>query len=511
MEPLLLALTLLYLLYEMILSHVEGDQAYLLYAAQRMLQGVQLDGPRLIETNPPLIVWFNEIPAGIGSLLHLDAVLALRLVTLGMLAASMVWTRNILRKSNIAKLLGGSATRLLWFFSATAVLFIRPAEFGQREQLLAVLLVPYVLAVATDTVTSMTLLGRVLIGFTAGLAISFKPHHVLTLVCLELFLALNRRTLKRLVSAELLSSIAACLFYVASVRIFTPPYLKTIVPLLNSTYWALGEFSLAQMAFQRGLLITLWAAASAALWLLLRRRLALSQLSGALIASGIGATLAYFIQHTGWYHQEFPAVVFLEIGAVCVALDFLQSSFPTPLHFLSPGPITWGASVFCAVLIFAYVDVRGYRHDDTSAALNSELEGYAPGTTVYAFTLSLSEFPVVLQNHLVWGSRFAHLWLLPAIYSNEVPVRLPGRSFQQMPPERVAELAAIQRDQLTEDLNRTQPSYIFVEQCTRRICEGFTSPIDMLAWFSRSPAFTQTWSHYRFQKTVTNFDVYQRQ
>ncbi|MGI4757803.1 MAG: hypothetical protein ACRYGF_13245, partial [Janthinobacterium lividum] len=65
-EPAMLAVLILYLLYEFLLSHVEGDQAYLLYAAQQMLHGVQLDGPRLIETNPPLIVWFSIVPAALA-------------------------------------------------------------------------------------------------------------------------------------------------------------------------------------------------------------------------------------------------------------------------------------------------------------------------------------------------------------------------------------------------------------------------------------------------------------
>jgi hypothetical protein len=45
LPSLAIAIAVFYLLYEFFLSHVEGDQAFLLYAAKRVLSGVSLDGP----------------------------------------------------------------------------------------------------------------------------------------------------------------------------------------------------------------------------------------------------------------------------------------------------------------------------------------------------------------------------------------------------------------------------------------------------------------------------------
>ena len=58
--PAAISIVIFYLLYVFFLSHIWGDQAFLLYAAKEVLAGVKLDGPRLIEVNPPLIVWFSD-------------------------------------------------------------------------------------------------------------------------------------------------------------------------------------------------------------------------------------------------------------------------------------------------------------------------------------------------------------------------------------------------------------------------------------------------------------------
>ena len=55
-----------------IAAHVGHDQAWILYAANAVMHGVQLNGPRLIEVDPPFIVWFFSLPALLARLLHIS-------------------------------------------------------------------------------------------------------------------------------------------------------------------------------------------------------------------------------------------------------------------------------------------------------------------------------------------------------------------------------------------------------------------------------------------------------
>lgn len=508
-EPAMLAALLLYLLYQFLLSHVEGDQAYLLYAAQRVLHGVQLDGPLLVETNPPLIVWFSILPAAIARGLHLGLVLSLRLVVLTMLVCSALWGWRLLRLGQIAGFFASSRTsRALWAATFLLIVITQPAEFGQREQVLLTLLLPYLLAVGTGVMHRLSAAERVALGLCAGLAVCFKPQHLITLLCVELFLALYARTLRRLFSAELLASAAAGLLYVAAVRAFTPTYLTVITPLLRSTYWALGEYTYAEMVLHVGRWLALWLVVLVATWFLLRRRLAFPQLDGVILASAVGAWLAYVVQHTGWYHQRFPAGALLEIGAVWMLADLFSRRLRVRAVIKSRQAAAWIALPLCSVFVFAAVLVHKHHtvpaHDDLAA----ELARVPEGTTVYAFSVGMNAFPVVIERHLIWGSRFAHLWMVPAIRANEAPISDKRRD-HHLEPARVAELAALQRSETAEDLRRTSPALIFVERCdATHPCESYSSPFNAVQWFSQDAQFLAVWSRYRFEKSIEGFDMY---
>ncbi len=505
-EAVLIASAVFYLLYEFLLSHVEGDQAFLLYAAQQVLAGVQLDGPRLIETNPPLIVWFSEIPAAFARLLHVEPVMALRFVVSAMLACSAVWGARILRLSRVPNTLGVYTTQLLWALTFFLILITQPAEFGQREQLLLVLFLPYLLASGTDVIKELSTAERIALGIAAGLGICFKPHHVLTIACLEVFLAVYKGSLRRLWSPELLAAASTGLLYVCAVRVFTPTYIPVIVPLLGNTYWALGQYTFAAMALHAGVLRSVSVLVGAAIWWALRRRLAFPQASGALLASATGATLAFFVQHTGWYHQAFPAIALFQIAVVWLLLDAFRA-----FRWKPAGKRVWVAGALCGVLAFMFVFAKKRHSKPDENTITSKLAAYPPGTTVYAFTVSMSHFPVVLEHGLVWGSRFAHLWMVPAIRENETSVHPAGRPFHALSPERVGKLAALQRTETTDDLNRTKPSVIFVERCdARHLCDSYTAHFDAIRWFSQSSEFAKLWSHYQYKKPVQDFDEYVR-
>ena len=386
------------------------------------------------------------------------------------------------------------------------MLITQPAEFGQREQILLALFMPYVLAVGTSAVETLSIVERIALGLSAGLGICFKPHHMLTLAGLELFLVLYRRSLRRAWAPEALATIGAGLIYVGAVCVFTPTYITVVMPLLTDTYWALGQHTFANMTFHVGVFETLTVLAGAVSWWKLRRRLRCPQLEGAFFASATGAVFAYFFQHTGWYHQAFPAVVLLETAATWLIFDLLR--IPGWQHVSRR---VWVAAAVCGMLAFAGVLVRKRHAKPSETTINSELATYPPGTTVYAFTISMSHFPVVLEHGLVWGSRFAHLWMMPAIRDNEVHVHPSGRPFKALSVERVAELADLQRVQTTADFKRTRPKVVFVERCgTERMCDGYTAPFDTVQWFSQNEAFAKVWSQYRFEKPVQNFDVYVR-
>jgi hypothetical protein len=162
--PVAISIVIFYLLYVFFLSHIWGDQAFLLYAAREVLAGVKLDGSRLIVVNPPLIVWFSEIPVVVARVLPISPVVALRVITLTFVSASTVWSTRLLRIGGIAASLDVPVS-LLAALVGIVELTLQPAMFGQREQFTLALLMPYILAVSTGSIRSLTIAERCAIVF----------------------------------------------------------------------------------------------------------------------------------------------------------------------------------------------------------------------------------------------------------------------------------------------------------------------------------------------------------
>ena len=505
-----ISLAIFYILYVFFLSHIWGDQAFLLYAAKEVLAGVKLDSARLIETNPPLIVWFSEIPVVVARILHISPVLALRIITLSLISASTVWCARLLRIARIGDRLEVSPL-LLVALVGVAELIIQPAMFGQREQLVVALLMPYVLSVSTGSIRSLPMAECCVIGFCASLGICFKPQQLLTLICLELFLIMYQRSLRHLVSLEFIVAVLTGLLYVACVWRFTP-YLSVIVPLLRDTYWALGERTWSGILLRDGRLLIAALLFAVISWLSLRTRMRAPLLSGALLACSIGASLAFCVQHTGWSYQSFPAKAFLFVAIVTILLDTLSTRYQYNLRFVWSGKMACVSTIVVLLIALAAVTAIGKRtQTQRQDPIYTELESLPEGTGVYFFSIEMTQFPVILDRQLVWGSRFAHLWMLPAIIQNETQRMDKKRPFKALSPQRTEELAAMQREATAEDLQRWKPQYVFVERCADNPpCEVYNHPIEFISWFSKNSAFATEWANYRFEKSLDNFDIFVR-
>lgn len=509
--PAAISIGIFYLLYVFFLSNIWEDQAFYLYAAREVLAGVKLDSSRLIVVNPPLIVWFSEIPVAVAQVLHISPVVALRVITLSLVSASTAWGARLLRIGGIGASLG-IPDLLLTALVGIAELTIQPAMFGQREQFMLALLMPFVLAVSTGAIGSLAMAERSAIGFCAGLAVCFKPQQVLTLLSFEIFLLVYRRSLLHLISRELIVSVLTGIAYVVCVGAFTP-YLSAIVPLLLDTYWAVGQHTWSRMLSHDARLLTAVLLITVIGWQLLRRRMRAPVFSGALLACSAGALIAFCFQHTGWSYQAFPAKAFLLMAIVTMALDTIAARYGQGLHYVQPHKVAWVGAVAISVTAFAGVATIEKRLEARKGHVQmyTEFASYPPGTVVYAFTAEMMPFPLVLDRQYVWGSRFEDLWMLPAIIQNETPRTDRSRPFKALSTERTEELAEIQRSNTAEDLRLWKPKYVWVQRCAGDPpCEIYNHPVEFISWFSKNSAFAVEWTKYRLEKTFDNVDVYVR-
>lgn len=487
------------------------DQFWYLFAAQRVLDGVKLYGPGLSDTNPPLIIWLSTVPDLLARALHLNLIVCFRLLVFLLLLASVAWCIRLFRRSDAASAKG------LWSLLALSVLYVElkilPYDFGQREHLLVILTLPYLCCVAFQVVSKFSLLERCAIGVAAGVAICLKPQHALVLVAFELAMAIWNRTLRRIMSPELLAMLLTGAIYLAMVRVLTPLYTKEVVPLILDTYWAYATDTTASLLHTMEISVALASALLIGAFFL-RRFLIFALPIVALSACSLAAVVAYGIQHVDWPYHAYPIDAFLTLAALFLVVDLLRHladrlafvpEIPLSVAFFTLLTLGCATSILIAKFSPAVISSR--------SELNQELTQFKTPQTVYIFSTNLLPFAEVFNQGFSWGSRFPCLWTLPALVQNETGPSVPPSLFKRLPSDKLAQRSSTQRLQVAEDLNLYRPSVVLVEQCSKRHpCQGLEDKdFDMLSWFLQSPEFASAWSHYQRQPdSPSRFNLYRR-
>ena len=486
------------------------DQSSYLFEATRLLSGIAPYGPHLTEVSPPSIIWFSVLPVLLGRWMHASPMFFLRLIVIALIFGSVAWCVRILRRS--AAMNNPYSIGLLACALVGIEFCIGPYNFGQRENLLIILLLPYVLATATGAVYGLSLAERCGLGMAAGIAIWFKPQDTLILVGLELFLAFRSRSLRRTLTPEFLALVLTS--SIVLMFVCMTPYVKVTLPLLFDTYWAFGTMGtpslvLSHSGYMLQVLVMLLAC------FVFRRFLRNWATSAALLTCSVAAFYAFAIQHNDWWYHAYPHQALLLLAWAYLLTDFLSSAIDKLLTdsnlrrrtvLAASGAV---AVVLCAIVANLHFVVTAGTHSQIDP-LDQFLGQYKPSTTVYIFSTREAALSSTYNEGLNWGSRFAHLWMLPAIVQNEQGPEAPPAPFKRLSPETQARLAALLRKQSAEDLNYWRPSVVLVEQCNLvHPCQGIEGKdFDMISWFERSPEFASAWSHYERQTGIDNFAVY---
>lgn len=504
---------LVYRLADLLVFHSPGhDQNWLLLTAQRMLSGAQLYGPRIAENNPPLIIWFSAIPVLLSRVLHIPPDQALKLLVLIMISGSIVWCVRIFRIAGWARL--PISTSLAIYALVTAETWIGGSDFGQREHLVILLVLPYILSAATGAAAKLSFSERCAIGLLGGVAVCFKPQQVLIIVGLEIFLAVWKRSLHRFTSSDFLSAIFAVCAYIGLVSVFAPLYFQ-MMPILRDTFWAYESATVWNTIkgvptsnFQLLLILILF--------ILQKQKLRFAALPGSLLACSCGAMIAFDIQHAPWMYLFYPQQALLILAALFIFIDL-----PPSVTSLAGG---WRFNSAFAVLTLAMLAVVlpvqvHLEHRIQQLSLKYQpysyqvFAQYPPHASVYVFSTNVSDaFPAVTRDHLVWASRFPALWMLPAIIENEAAEAGGPPPAKRLPLQTVEQLARLQRTETAEDFRRWKPAVVIVKQCIGGVyCHGLERfNFHPLPWFLKSPVFAAEWSHYRLQAHHGIYDIYKR-
>jgi hypothetical protein len=477
------------------------DQMWCLYAADLVRNGAKLYGAELFESNPPLIVWLSLVPSTLSAWVHVPATAVGKFLVTCIGAGIAAVCLRLLR-------VGRSLSRAqLWAlgFIYVAVFAVMPArDFGQRDHMLAFLCLPYLVGAAkTMNGQPLTSWRAVLVGLAAGLGIALKPHQVLVPLAVEVLVLTKRRSPMSLLRPEMLAVAGVGVLYVAAIWLVSPAYLTVVLPVLRDTYWAFGHLSWVQLV---GAAVQLHVLAivvlCATMWVGLGR---MDAVPAVFLAAGSAATFGYYLQGTGWYYQQLPALTFFTF-----ALGFLSTEAARRRALSVPRWAPAAAAGLSVVAVGLTAHFAGYpftaeRSFSIDTPNPSFFSGLAPGTPVATLTTTVDyTVPPAFKYHLTLAQRYPHLWLLPAILRSE-------SGEHRIAPMRLARLGQLQHEAMLEDFLRWQPRLVLVERCQDRAvhCQVLEDRHDdLLAWFLRDAGFREVFGRYRYERSTGAFDAY---
>jgi hypothetical protein len=486
------------------------DTGYCLIAGRRLLEGSRLYVD-MIETNPPMIFWLMAALARIGPHLALsDAQLVGGFVAVLLLVSgtTTIWILGMPPR----------VPRAVQFVAVGAFLGALTLPYvswtGQREQVAAILFLPYVMLisrVATGVKVATPL--AVWCGVLAAVGLAIKPFFLAAWIAVELMLVLS---LGRLATANRVEVWVVALLqavYAALVLTLTPEYITRIYPLARAFYGAYGNpwsHILSSRAFLTLLVIS--AAAVSQRWLLPDTpHVQQAALFG---AAALGWLVAFVAQKKGWAYHLMPAFAF-----ATSALALMIVNAAAALRGYRSGLRRRAVlAAFAVVIVIALTSAsRGavpvlrealalLRDQQPPAvlALADEIESTAPGQPVYFLSTSVwPAFPVINLSGARWPYHYHFLWPIPALYARgdgALSYRSPGAQ------------GALEREffeTVVDDLLRVPPRVLVVDhRSDQQAMRGRT--FDFIAYFSASPAFTTLLQQYRRRGYIGSWELYER-
>jgi hypothetical protein len=483
------------------------DVGWVLYVAEQMLDGDRIYSD-IVEENPPLIFWISQPSVLLGQAFGTSPILVFNLMVLaGAALAGALLYRVLCRGRPEAS--GVWALSVVGFVIGFEIL--APGyEFGQRENLFLIAVMPYLFGAAVRADGRQ--LGKklaVLVGLVAGMGLAIKPYFLLFWVVVEIVLFFSdRQAWKR---TENLCIVGVQALYVFMVIGLTPGYLK-MIEIASTVYDSYGAPGSPMLLLHSSVA---WYLVAAGLFVLVRPLAFDRQPRRFLLAGSLGFLAVALVQGKGWdYHYDpLTAASGVLIAVILQGFAMRADSLAKVLRFGSAG-------LFLAIWLL--LDVAG-----ASALVQSSWNVVGPGRLQRTFVGDLTEvvkdhawrqpvwflstsivpaFPVVNLSEAQWSSRFCCLWLLPGLYSPQERASTP---FAYREREEMGELERYLVDAVVEDLKSKPPTLLFVDQSPDR--QGFgRSQIDYLEYFLRDPRFASLFENYRNLGEVGPYRVYKR-
>jgi hypothetical protein len=467
---------------------VNHDVSWILFAGRRLLEG-GVYGIDVVELNPPLILWIGTAVAAFSLLSGLPPEICFNLLVLaGVLGGSFAIYRILLPFFEQAAL-----PFVLALVLAPLQILICDYDYGQRDQLIFLLMTPQILIAALSTGgAASTRRGRLAAAFCTAFAIALKPHFLLVWGATELYSASRARRPHVLWREDNWLIVAVGVVYVVGVALLAPQYFGMAKDAM-AVYAAYD----APVPLISGDSAPLFAAAL--ILALLRPHGAVGRAAlTSLLASGVSFGCV-FLQHKNYPYHYIPVQLFATLAmglAVAARLDGLPA-------LRERGRVALWIGMGTALGLAGLFWIQGFNRVEVGRRqIAALIEEQGRGRSVLFLSSSVSAaFPVVPMSGVDSASPYPCIWQIAGHYTEEELARtqFPYRGRDSMPP--------LERHVMTtvvDWMEREEPSLLFFD--LKRYQQGFLWA--NFAWeqyLKADPRFERILAHYRSIGPVHEF------
>ena len=453
------------------------DVSWLLTVGERVLDGQRLYVD-VLETNPPMAVLIYMPGIVIARAIGLPVETVTDSLIFAAIFVSLAIVARILKPSSV--LSGAASSQLLPL--VFAVLAILPMQaFGQREHIAVVELLPLLAVFAVRMKGELpSAWTAVIAGCGAGLAVSFKPHFAIGILCAVGCLAIYLRSWKVAFALENLTAAAIALLYAASAIAFFPEFFTVMVPLVRDIYVPIG---LSLTALLEKPALPIWGVV-VFLTIVLKRHDRIDAVCLLLLTTSLGFATVFFLQRKGWPYRSYPM---LALGLLALGHALVSN---TPRTALDRAFQVGGIALF--VVLFAR-SILWFDNAFDARPLQAAVARLGPNPKILAITAEAGlGHPLVRALNGTWVSRQQGLWIGTSL----TYMRQQGMIGPQADPV-LDGYAARERAMMIEDFNRVRPSVVLVDNLT-----GHWS-----AWLRSHPDVAGLLSDYRLAETIDGIDI----
>ncbi|AKP72320.2 hypothetical protein AVI54_09390 [Piscirickettsia salmonis] len=510
-----LLIVLLLIFSVLIQSHIilNEDVLWLVTATQRLLAGGSYVN-NFFETNPPLILYLYTPAVLLVKYIHVTIGVAIYSLTFFIGIASLLLSYLILEK-----FINNKLTVNLLMISLLIIYFILPMySFAEREHLMIMLVMPYILLSAAHDQICIKKLVRSFIGISAALGFCIKPYFVFTPLFIEILFLIKYRNIKILFRYELVFLVATSIIYAVSTYFITPSYFSVIIP--YDIHFYTGFESVSKLSLLSGIFITV----SSVIFIntiftcfLFKKY---SHFILILLLSIAGLFLAYFIPGEPWYYHLLPmysVAVFSEVLCFLLLAKNMNNVFLLKKHmlfllnfFVSVFILFFLVSIIGANVLAGLEESRAITSSDgamleptehSSTAYYNALMKYVKNhqqiTSVYFFSSHLETSTLSYYSNVKNASRFPSFWMLPKM----AELRKNQQRLSLNDNKNLNKATAFIQQAVVEDFNQNKPDLVIIRQ------ENWMNFLNFLLENSR---FKKNWHHYHYAQNIGMYNLYLR-